>query len=369
LKVLYVTYRYDVNDITLGSGQDYFLHRLFKDLNYSVKVIGPFDKVKPSLCERVIRKVCASFLTKRWIKYDFSVLNKISKIVNLELANFKPDILFSIYPVAFYKIRCNNNVKTIYWVDTMLYGEQNEFENFNWFASKLFYIQEKRALSNITNIWTISDWSSQILKINYKYRGRIDWLPLPSAIPHEIILQLKVKPKIIDKRGLVLLFIGKDKHRKGYSVMLEIYQILIEKNINFKMIICGIDGENVEHLTHLPLFNKNNSIELKKYIDLFLNAHLLIHPALFEAGGTVITEASAFGVPVITNNTGGLSSTTINKETGIVLRKGAKAIEYVDEIEAINNNSDLYRLYSKNCIKRYMEIGHWSVWDKLIENL
>ena len=95
-------------------------------------------------------------------------------------------------------------------------------------------------------------------------------------------------------------------------------------------------------------------------MSLFRQAHLLIHPALFEAAGIVPGEAAAFATPTITNDTGGLGTTVLHGESGIVLPRSSPAEAYVEVIHDLCTHP---RKYFELCLKtrqRYERELNWA---------
>jgi len=98
---------------------------------------------------------------------------------------------------------------------------------------------------------------------------------------------------------------------------------------------------------------------LKGYVSHYQWAHLLIHPARYEAAGIVCSEAAAFGAPTITNAAGGLATTVKEEVSGIVLPRGSTAEKYVEAIEGFLNNPQRYARMSKTARERYFEELNW----------
>ncbi len=116
-------------------------------------------------------------------------------------------------------------------------------------------------------------------------------------------------------------------------------------------------------------FQKKISDQLKAYIDLYREAHLLIHPAVFEAAGIVPSEAAAFGTPTITNDTGGLATTVDNGVSGIVLPKGSPAMAYADAISYLARNPRRYYTLCNSTRKRYESELNWNSAGKQVASV
>ena len=63
-------------------------------------------------------------------------------------------------------------------------------------------------------------------------------------------------------------------------------------------------------------------------MNFFHKAHLLLHPARFDASPIVTSEAAAFSTPTITNNSGGIATSVKHGVSGIVLARKSKPASY-----------------------------------------
>ncbi len=90
-------------------------------------------------------------------------------------------------------------------------------------------------------------------------------------------------------------------------------------------------------------------------------ADILIHPARYEAAGIVPSEAAAFGVPTITNDTGGLATTVADGISGIVLPKNSPAEAYVQAIQELVASPERYRSLCETTRLRYERELNWDV--------
>ena len=142
---------------------------------------------------------------------------------------------------------------------------------------------------------------------------------------------------------------------------IEVANELNRRGIPTELTICGLTGEPDGLVRFAGLFRKSVPEELKKYADLYRHAHLLIHPALFEAAGIVPAEAASFGVPTITNDVGGLATSVAHGVSGIVLRGHSTAEAYVETTIKLVRNRDEYARLSLGARRRYEREQNWQV--------
>ncbi len=160
-------------------------------------------------------------------------------------------------------------------------------------------------------------------------------------VPTKYAVAYKKKSKTLN-----LLFCGIDWQRKGGEIALETTEILNKKyNIKTKLFIMGarppfiLDTENTKIVGFL---NKNDPEDFKKWYELFRDSHFLILPTRAEASGIVFAEASAFGLPSITTDTGGVSAMVKNGVNGYRLNYSDGPLKYAKLIAGIWTNKTKY---------------------------
>lgn len=72
---------------------------------------------------------------------------------------------------------------------------------------------------------------------------------------------------------------------------------------------------------------------MKLLYDILYRSHFLILPTEFEAFGIVFCEASAYGMPSIAANVGGVSQPIREGKNGFLLSPNATAEEYAEKIK------------------------------------
>lgn len=369
MKVLYAAYRHDPCDPMPGSGVDFNYLTALEKNGIKTKVVGPFNK-PPIPVERVIRKIYKNLSNKKYLKYDLSNTRRASSAVIKADKDWKPDLIFSLYPppLTFY----NGDTPIIFVTDTTFLGMQKQGAEFlgrdNWIFNLSLW-QEKGVLRKSSRIFTYSEWSKKILVNDYGIdHNKIRIFPMPSALPNHVIPET-IDPKKDKELGstLRLLLVGRDFRRKGVDKAVEVVDKLNERGVRTELTICGLSGyEDQSHVKYVGPYNKTDKDQLKIYTSLYHKAHLLIHPARFEAAGIVPGEAAAFGTPTITNDAGGLGTTVKNSVSGIVLPFGSPPKSYVKAIIKITENPEQYYQLCRTSRQRYEDELNWDVAGKQI---
>jgi glycosyltransferase involved in cell wall biosynthesis len=361
MKVLFITL-HDPYILDLASGSDYHYLKAVQNNGFEVKVIGPFT-TPPVWLERNITRIFQR-TGKRFLKHYLTTAWKSSKATNDAAREWKPDVLFTHYPspLIFYRA----GIPCVYRVDTTFYGAEQEYPRYGKFALWLEILQEMLAFRLTARIITHSEWSGEILTNYYKVpKKRIIIYPEVSALPSHIIPnEINIHDWKALERPIRLLLVGRDYRRKGIDIAIDVVHKLNAAGTPAQLTVCGAQGRADEFVKFVGPYKKAIPEQLEQYVSLYQQAHLLIHPALFEPAGIVPGEAAAFGTPTITNAAGGLGTTVENGVSGIVLPKWSPAEAYVKAILELVGNPDRYYSLCKTSRERFERELNWGVVDK-----
>jgi glycosyltransferase involved in cell wall biosynthesis len=106
-----------------------------------------------------------------------------------------------------------------------------------------------------------------------------------------------------------------------------------------------------------------------KLITLYKQSNFFLLPTRAEASGLVFSEAAAFGLPVVTTDTGGITSIVRQGVNGITLPYSATAISYAKLIEEIFNDPSRYKHLAKAARQQYDETLNWDTWGNKVNQL
>lgn len=170
-----------------------------------------------------------------------------------------------------------------------------------------------------------------------------------------------------------LLFMGIGWERKGgaiaYETLLKLEQ---DFGIRAELIICGSTpptGMTHERMKVIPFLDKNDPVQSREIEKLYATADFLLLPTRCDCAPNVFKEANAYGVPVITCNTGGISFLVRNGENGFVLPYDARGSDYARVIAGIYFNDQRYRQLVRHSRKAYDERLSWDAWAMDFSNI
>ena len=229
---------------------------------------------------------------------------------------------------------------------------------------------EKRALTNASiNIFS-SHWAANSAIKDYKIdSAKVKVLPFGSNIDDSLV-NYKARKYDLKKQKLNILFSGVNWKRKGGDIAVSTIEELNNRGIEATLYICGIKNENLpaklrnlDYIKNVGFLNKNNESDLKKYLEIWEKTDIFILPTRAECSAIVLNEANAYGVPILTTDTGGLSDYVVNNKNGIRMSLNAKGIDYANVIESWIKNNDLERL-SMGARDLYITTNSWKAWGK-----
>lgn len=163
--------------------------------------------------------------------------------------------------------------------------------------------------------------------------------------------------------------VGRDYHRKGVDIALDVVELLNEMGQAAEMTVCGLSGPQSRYVKFVGPYRKSLPNELSEYVTLYRSAHILLHPARFEAAGIVPSEAAAFATPTVTNETGGLGTTVKNGVSGIVLSGGSQATDYANAIVGLISDRERYYSLCETTRARYEAELNWGVGGACVAGL
>lgn len=303
------------------------------------------------------RKIAVEFL-RGYAKW-------FSKKLEKELCNIKPDVLF--VPGAPQLIAyCNTRVPIIYMADATFKQLQGYYDSFGNLAP--YNIQQgidldRSAINNATHCMLASDWAKQSAMNDYHIpENKITVQPLGANLD---LIPAVSELKKEKNKTCQLLFMGVEWERKGGQIALDTFYALQKKGIQVQLKIVGcqpplfISDKNV---TVIPFINKSVKEEADRLYNILLQTDFLLLPTRAECAGIVFCEASAFGIPSITTDTGGVSTYVQNGINGFTLPISSGAEAYADKILDLYSKEDAYRQLCISSRNKYDATLNWDAW-------
>lgn len=270
------------------------------------------------------------------------------------------------------------NTPIIYYTD----GTVPLMLDYYWFGFKKRAIKEAKrveidaAKNTSMNIYA-SGWARNSAVKDYKIpKEKTAVLPFGANLTYSDIDNMDLE-SLIEKRSkhkqINIIFSGVDWKRKGGELVVAACKKLISDGYDVKLTIVGIrdlDSSilNLEFVHNLGFLNKEIDEQYQAYLNAWKNADVLMLPTRAECAGIVFNEASAFGVPVLTTDTGGIPDYVKNNINGYRLPLSASGENYALKLEEWIKEGKLSE-FSKNARNLYETDNSWKSWGRKLNKL
>lgn len=308
------------------------------------------------------------------VSFHFSLYrkNRFENENYIQFVNqFKPDIIHShlyyadllihsyFYPHAIYFSHQHNSVvkeyEGIQW--------KNFFKKSTWTNYYEFIWLKKRYRKFKTSFIACSAGTETMLKKKVG-TGKIFTLPNSISLP-----SLPYTNKTITNDVLQIIWVGRLSDAKRPQMAIEIAKCLRDRNVAFhlKMVGVGIHLENCNALIQKHQLESNVQMTglIHEMNEVYRNADLMIHTALYEGLPMVFAEANSYGIPIISSDCMPHNEILVNGKNGYIIQTNNPK-DYADLIEKIKNSPELYAELSKNSIEQSKRFDIKNYVDKLI---
>lgn len=337
--------------------------------------LGPVN-YEVGLMSKCINKLTNTFFEKKYnFTHSIMLSRQFSKNFISKITSKNINIIFAPFAstaIAFLE----TNIPIIYLSDTTFKLLTNYYDDYKHLSLLSVFegnLIEQLSINKSRQIIFSSEWAAKSAIRDYGASPeKIHVIPFGPNI--ETVPSLKV---ILDKKKperCRLLFVGKSNNwkRKGGHIAYETLLKLEEAGFKAELIVCGCKPPS--EFTHkwmkvIPFLNKNDEDSREKLNQLFLNADLFLLPTRSECFGIVFCEANAYGLPVITTDTGGISSVIENGVNGFMLPESARGMDYAMLIQKIYNNDELYLKLVRNSRKTFDNKLNWDAWGKSVNQI
>lgn len=223
---------------------------------------------------------------------------------------------------------------------------------------------ERLAIQRAALVLVTSTWAARSVMTDYQADpGRVHVIPFGADLESPPPANILANRKRSDRCRL--LFLGSDWQRKGGDLAVETLFELERMGVDAELIICGcMPPVGVSHprLRVIPFLNKRDPQQRQALEALYLNSDFLLLPTRSDCAPMVFCEAAAFGLPVLTTDTGGVSEIVKHGETGFALPHSARGDAYASIIARVYPNAERYAELSSASRARYEQRLNWDAW-------
>jgi glycosyltransferase involved in cell wall biosynthesis len=246
-----------------------------------------------------------------------------------------------------------------------------EFSNVLKSSVRQMHRMQHRTLAKASQIVFSSTWAAQSAVEDYHADPqKVHVVPFGANLERP-----PAKERVLQRqksRRCRLLFVGVDWQRKGGDIAFETLRALDEMGIQAELIICGCTPPKSfshERMKVIPFLDKNDERQRKELDDLYMNADFFLVPSRQEGYGIVFCEASAFGLPIITTNTGGISEIVEDGENGFLLPLDARGVAYAEVIADVYRDDQRYIQLMKGARAAFDRRLNWDAWGVAVKEI
>jgi glycosyltransferase involved in cell wall biosynthesis len=357
----------DAQDRRSWSGTYYYLTQALQKYCGNVSFIGPLSASNEMFLGRLAHKSAQLFLHKNFaFRHTHAVSKHYAKVADTRLAGRSFDVIFALSgatEIAFLQTK----VPIVLVEDAnfaVLHGYHQHFSNL--LESSAYQINDiqKRGINRANLILYPTEWAARAA-IEYYHADKQKTYVIPFGANLE---QVPTREQIFARQRsnhCRLLFIGVNWERKGGSIALETLVALEQLGITAELTICGCvppKGVTHPHMKVVPFLDKNDEEQRKKLEALYMQSDFFLLPTRNECFGIALCEANAFGLPVITTQTGGVPEVIRNGANGFTLPYNAGGAAYAEVIARAYQNTSLYKYLVQSSRTAYEERLNWDAW-------
>jgi glycosyltransferase involved in cell wall biosynthesis len=333
MQLLYAA-TYDARDVHQWSGLGAYIGRALEEAGLEMDYVnvGP-----PTLAERAASRALTVLLGRTvLVDREPYVARRRAQRVAAGLHD-GVDLVFSPGTMAIGALA--EGPPTAFWADATFAGIAEFYPSLSRIHPRTRRVAdelERRALGRCSAAIYASDWAAASAVSHYDADpDKVHVVPFGA--------NLDGLPNEDDVRGWIagraegpcqLLFVGVSWQRKGGDLAIETARLLNERGVPTELTVVGATPP-----TRLPEFVRSlgfvsKSTEADRLRSCYRSAHFLLLPTRAECLGVVFSEASAFGVPSLATDVGGVSTAVRNGVNGRLLPLDASPADYADVVEA-----------------------------------
>jgi glycosyltransferase involved in cell wall biosynthesis len=374
-RIAYLTSK-DPSDKMVSSGVYYYQSTALKKYSTEIVFLGPVNNRLIRLLQGIFNFL-QRFFKKRYNHGHSLIISKIyGKMFSEKLKEGKFDFIFadkSSCEIAFLK----TNIPVIYSTDATfmnLYNYYPGYSNLFEFSAIESNKIEQYAINNSSIVICTSKWAARSVTEHYHFHERnVHILPRGAnidVVPELLLILNKKKTQVCR-----LLFMGKDYKRKGFDLAYKTMEYIRSRGVPVKLFAVGFNPPpqyTDKDLEIIDYIDKNTIEGMARFNCLMLNTDFFLLPTRAECMGIAFCESAAYGLPVITTDTGGVTEVVKDGVNGFALPYYSDHTDFGEKIINIfNSDNDYYNLI-KTSRKYYEERLNWDVWGegmkKILDN-
>ncbi len=359
----------DAQDRRSWSGTHYYLAQSLQKYCGEVSYIGPLSASTEMLIGRITHKIVRLFLHKNFaFRHTYAVSKRYAKSIKKKLAGKSFDVIFALSgstEIAF--LETDTPIVLIEDANfALLYGYHQHFSCLLDSSAHQIDIMQKRSISKASIILYPTAWAAKAaIEVYHADKEKTHVIPFGANLE-----RVPDRREVLRKRcssRCQLLFVGVNWERKGGDIALETLIALEGLGVMAELVICGcVVPRGVSHarMKVISYLDKNEARQREEMERLYSQSDFFLLPTRNECYGIAFCEANAFGLPVVTTETGGISEVIHNGENGFLLPYAARGDAYAQLIAKVYRDSFQYNQVVRASRAAYEERLNWEGWGR-----
>lgn len=273
----------------------------------------------------------------------------------------------STLPVAF----LDSAAPIALWADATFHSLRSTYPDFASYSQASIKEGdriERAALNRASLICYASEWAADDAISYYGIsRQKIRVIPFgancdpPFASEQEVALAVAGRDWSVTR----FVFVGVDWHRKGGDLAVAVVRRLNEMGTPSLLTVIGCqppaEVTQLPYVESLGFLAKKDAVARDHLNRALLRAHFLFVPTLAECFGLVFAEASAFALPSIARNVGGVAGAIRHGTTGLLLAADAGVEAYCQALQPLLGDRVRYATMSLDAYRDYSSRLNWQM--------
>jgi len=340
------------------SGTPYYICQKLKE-KHTVEIIGPEILNQLASFRRMNFPVNTFSPDDRYVKKLGRLLSERINALGYDLI-FMGDLVF---------IPSGANIPLVYLSDMTYEQVKTHYVTPDERNIEPCIILEKLALNNAFRIIYSSEWVKQkTIDFYHTNPDKMDVVEFGANIPTPQDYSIEINMDVCR-----LIFIGMNWERKRGDMVLQIYQLLKAEGFPCSLTIIGSapkdEPEEDENLIIIPRLVKSKKKDLEKLCKILSESHFLVLPTRFDAFGIVFCEASAYALPSIAADVGGVSQAVREGKNGFLLPPDATAADYAEKIKTVFSDKENYIKLRQTSRQEFETRLNWDVWGEKVNKI
>ncbi len=369
LLVTYAT-QHDPQDVREWSGSVYHVTRALRHQNVHLDMLGNLQR-RRALMNRVLYRLAALPQGGHNPLMDparsFAMAERFAAQIGAHMHRTRPDVLFSpsSLPVALVK----GDVPKVFYTDATFSGLIDTYSEGREFRKGYLeegHSLEREAIQSSDLVIYASQWAADSAIRDYgadpakvkvvPFGANLDITPDREMVEEDIVER--------SQDLLELLFLGVAWKRKGGPKAIEVATLLHERGVPVRLRVVGcVPPEKTlpPFVEVTPFIAKTSPSGRAALTEVIRTSHFLLLPSMAECFGIVYAEASAFGVPSIAHDVGGVGTAVQEGLNGYLFAPDTPAAQLADRIESLFNDRIAYQELARSAYATYRAHLNWNV--------